>query len=216
MKNISFILLLIIIQKAALAQNTDGLYFENLIGTKWLGERISNENGNFIKDGFSLSILKESTKSIIEANCIWIFDSTKVVVISKIDTLETFNYRIKKGNREVIFNSENDSMAFHYVPTSIGSHIYFSINQDIEITGTAFNTKDGANIRVDGIIYVIMNKEEWKNKWNGKRIKAKIEIIKTQITTPKSLGYDTELYKQGRLGRVFLVKVKGRVQEVLK
>lgn len=142
MIKIIFIVSFSLIQNILIAQKTNGLYFEKLSGSKWFGERISNDNRDFLKDNFSLSILKQSTDSYVDSNCLWIFDDTRVVVLSKKDTLESFKYKIHKESREIIFSIENDSVVYHYVSSSTGSLIFFSINQNLEITGKASNSKD--------------------------------------------------------------------------
>jgi len=194
------------------AQIPNGLYFENINGTKWSGTKIIDESGFFKYEDFSLSLLKTKLDSATDIKCRWLFYEKNVSLISKQDTLCKLEYKIDKDERNIYFKSKVDSISFEYVSVSTGSFVEFSVNRNVEIVGEAQNSKDGAIIKSKGLIYRINNKNEWETTYLGKIVKVNAKIIYNEYTTETDLGYDTGILKQGRLGRTITVSLKGKTE----
>ena len=76
-----------------------------------------------------------------------------------------------------------------------------------EITGVAYNSKDGVTIRTNKRVYVDENLFKWNDSLNNKLVVVKCKIIDSAIVTEKDLGYDAKVYKQGRIGKTVRIKI---------
>jgi hypothetical protein len=214
MRQLLTIFIFLTLTKVTSAQIPSGLYFDNVVGTEWLGEEIIDNNGYFNYKDFHLSLIKRSPHLKKDTNNHWIFDTTNVFLISNQDTISQLNYKIDKLNKNIVFKNKGDSISYQYVSVSTGSFVGFSVNRTVEIIGEAQNSKDGAILRSTNIIYRIKNKGKWETSLIGKNIKVIAKITNNETITKTDLGYHTKEYNQGRIGRIITVNLKGKFEVI--
>jgi hypothetical protein len=196
------------------AQLQNGLYFENLEGTIWTSDKPITDSSGFISKHFGLVLFNSKIDSIVNNLNLWVFDSTNLYLISNQDTLLQFDYQIDKVRKNITFKSKLESTTYNYCSVSTGKYIMFSTNNTIVIQGEAQNSKEGAILQSDGERYIIHEMNEWKNAFLGQIVKVNAEIIHTEFISEIDLGYSNNELKQGRLGSITTIKLKGKIKIV--
>jgi len=195
-------------------QQLKGLYFKDIVGTKWNGGANYFDSSFFNSKYIGLALIKSEKDSIKNDFYIWTFLKNHVVLTLKQDTLIKLDYKINEEQRSIIFTNSEDSIRFTYTPVSSGYFVGLHTTNTYEIIGKAHNSKDGAIIISGETVYLIDEKNEWKESHIGHTIKVQGQIISVANLTKYDLGYDTELIKQGRLGKTVKIKLKGKIRIV--
>ena len=132
--------ILIVVVKA---QETKGLYFKNISGTKWSSEITLTDSSLFISKHIGLRLIKNDSDSVLNQSCIWTFDSKNIFITLKGDTVIKLGYTINKEKRGITIINKTDSLNFTYTPVATGNYVGLHLKKLVEIAGEARTQRMG-------------------------------------------------------------------------